>query len=69
MKQKLNKLQYEVANELKRHILLTASAGTGKTNTLSHRIGNIIASNKAKGEEILCLTFTNKATINLMLCF
>ena len=61
MKQKLNKLQYEVANELKRHILLTASAGTGKTNTLSHRIGNIIASNKAKGEEILCLTFTNKA--------
>lgn len=57
----LNKEQSLVVNELEKNILLLASAGTGKTNTLSRRISNIINSNKAKAEEILCITFTNKA--------
>ena len=57
----LNKEQSIVVNELERNVLLLASAGTGKTNTLSIRISNIINSNKAKAEEILCITFTNKA--------
>ncbi|MDV4149648.1 3'-5' exonuclease [Clostridium sp. AL.422] len=57
----LNKEQSLVVNELEKNILLLASAGTGKTNTLSSRISNIINSNKAKAEEILCITFTNKA--------
>lgn len=57
----LNQEQALVVNELEKNILLLASAGTGKTNTLSSRISNIIKSNKAKACEILCITFTNKA--------
>lgn len=57
----LNQLQLSVAEDLDSHILLTASAGTGKTNTLAYRISNIIQRKKAEPEEILCLTFTNKA--------
>jgi DNA helicase-2/ATP-dependent DNA helicase PcrA len=40
---------------------LLASAGTGKTDTLSKRVAHIIESGSAKGSEILCITFTNKA--------
>ena len=56
-----NKEQKLVIDELEKNILLLASAGTGKTNTLAARISNIIKSNKAKAEEVLCITFTNKA--------
>ncbi|MBS5937417.1 3'-5' exonuclease [Clostridium sp.] len=56
-----NKEQKLVIDELENNILLLASAGTGKTNTLAARISNIINSNKAKAEEVLCITFTNKA--------
>ena len=38
----LNEKQLLVAGELERNVLLLASAGTGKTNTLSCRIGNIL---------------------------
>ncbi|WP_288221140.1 3'-5' exonuclease [uncultured Clostridium sp.] len=61
----LNEEQALVINELEKNILLLASAGTGKTNTLSHRISNIIDSKKAKAEEILCITFTNKACFEM----
>ena len=57
----LNEKQSLVANELKRNIHLLASAGTGKTNTLAHRIKNILEQGLANSNEILCLTFTNKA--------
>lgn len=57
----LNAKQKEVVNEIDRSISLLASAGTGKTNTLALRIANIIESNKASADEILCLTFTNRA--------
>ena len=57
----LNEAQQRVVNTLTNNILLLASAGTGKTNTLAHRVAHIIQSGAAKGEEILCMTFTNKA--------
>lgn len=57
----LNEKQQSVAKELDRNILLLASAGTGKTNTLAYRIENILTQKLAKPEEIVCLTFTNKA--------
>lgn len=57
----LNKEQEQVINELEKNILLIASAGTGKTDTLARRVSNIISMSKAKAEEILCITFTNKA--------
>ena len=57
----LNKKQNIVANTLDKNIFLVAPAGTGKTNTLSERVFNIIKKEIAKEEEILCITFTNKA--------
>ncbi len=57
----LNEKQRQVVQELDRNILLLASAGTGKTNTLSWRIVNILEKERATAEEIICLTFTNKA--------
>lgn len=56
-----NKKQQQVINELNQNILLSAGAGTGKTNVLSYRIANILNKNRANADEILCLTFTNKA--------
>ncbi|WP_251859789.1 3'-5' exonuclease [Clostridium sp. Marseille-Q2269] len=56
-----NDKQQKVINTLDKNILLLSSAGTGKTKTLSMRIGNIIDKNLAIGDEILCLTFTNRA--------
>ncbi|SFT50478.1 DNA helicase-2 / ATP-dependent DNA helicase PcrA [Selenomonas sp. GACV-9] len=57
----LNEQQRQAVEELSANILLLAPAGTGKTNTLACRIANILAQKKALPEEILCLTFTNKA--------
>lgn len=57
----LNEQQRQAAEELSAHILLLAPAGTGKTNTLACRIANILEKKRALPEEILCLTFTNKA--------
>lgn len=56
-----NKKQQQVINELNQNILLSAGAGTGKTNVLSYRVANILNKNRANADEILCLTFTNKA--------
>ena len=57
----LNEKQKELVEELDSNILLVAPAGTGKTESLAVRIANIINSKKALPEEILCITFTNKA--------
>lgn len=56
-----NKKQQQVINELNQNILLSAGAGTGKTNVLSYRVANILNKNRVNADEILCLTFTNKA--------
>ena len=57
----LNEAQRKAVEELDKNILLLAPAGTGKTNTLACRIASILESQRALPEEILCLTFTNKA--------
>lgn len=61
MSVQLNEQQKKAAFELEKNILLLAPAGTGKTNTLAVRIANILQKKLALPEEILCLTFTNKA--------
>lgn len=57
----LNEEQQKVLNEQKNNIILLASAGTGKTNTLAERVTSIIKNGNSKPSEILCITFTNKA--------
>ena len=53
--------QQAVIQELDRNIILFASAGTGKTFTVARRVQHILEAEKARPEEILCLTFTIKA--------
>lgn len=57
----LNIKQKKVVNEIDKNILLLASAGTGKTKALALRIANIIEMKRANPDQILCLTFTNRA--------
>ena len=56
-----NEAQQRVVNDLDNNIILFASAGTGKTFTVAKRTAQIIQSERAKPQEILCLTFTTKA--------
>ena len=45
--------------------LIKAGAGTGKTYTIVKKVAKLIKTNFCTSAEILCLTFSNKATINL----
>ena len=57
----LNPSQREAVLHQERHLLIVAGPGTGKTMTLSHRIAYLIHSEQTVPEQILALTFTNKA--------
>jgi len=60
----LNKQQYKAAVSTNKNNLVIASAGTGKTSTIIGRVSYLL-SHGIKPSEILLLTFTSKAGIEL----
>ena len=58
----LNNAQKDAVMHLDGPLLIVAGAGSGKTKVLTARIANIIKQKKAYPNQILAVTFTNKAS-------
>ena len=64
-KAKLDKYQLDAVNHKSGPLLIIAGAGTGKTKVITERIHHLIVDRKISPQNILALTFTEKAAFEM----
>ncbi len=62
---RLNPAQKQAVDAIDGPVMVVAGPGTGKTQLLAMRVGNILQKTDVKPENILCLTFTESAATNM----
>ena len=63
--QQLNTQQQQAVETIEGPVIVNAGPGTGKTQILAARIGNILLNTDVAPQNILCLTFTDNGSVEM----